>query len=161
MNHSCSRQPSPSSCVVVSSAARWIAHSASSRFIERITQSAPPMTMRRVALRAGRAGEHEQRFIYDNRIYVAWEGLRSDLSQVPSQEALRELLNETYPDCSKKRTINYASQLWPFARWMEFGDWVAVPSKKKAVIHIAEVVGPYEFDPNVEDPYFHAGGSLD
>lgn len=45
--------------------------------------------------------------------------------------------------------------MWSFAKRIEKGDWVIVPSKAKPAIHVAEVAGPYRFDKAAEDPYFH------
>lgn len=107
-------------------------------------------------VRAGQRGEHEERFLQDNRIYATWEGLDRDLSQVASREELRSVLQSVYPDWNAKRTTNYVGQLWPFAHEMAPGDWVVVPSKKKASIHFAEIVGPYAFDRTATDPYYHS-----
>ena len=38
---------------------------------------------------------------------------------------------------------------------MKIGDWVALPSKKKAAIHIGEITGNYVNMPASEDPYYH------
>ena len=35
------------------------------------------------------------------------------------------------------------------------GDWVVVPSKYTPSINIAEIKGPYTYDPEAEDPYYH------
>ena len=35
------------------------------------------------------------------------------------------------------------------------GDWVVLPSKLKPAIHVTEVTGPYVFNPDGPDPYFH------
>ena len=106
-------------------------------------------------VRAGSQGEHEQRFLETNRVYATWEDLTRDLAACTSQEELRAVLEEVYSDWPKKRVINYASQLWPFAHEMQPGDWIVVPSKKKAAIHIGEIVGPYTYVASAEDPYYH------
>lgn len=106
-------------------------------------------------VRAGSAGEHEQKFLDDNRIYVTWYGLRDDLSGYGSQSELRDLLQTRFPDYGPRKVMNHASQLWPFAHEMKAGDWAVVPSKRRSSIHIAEIIGDYVFDPGAPDPYFH------
>jgi len=39
---------------------------------------------------------------------------------------------------------------------MEIGDWVVLPSKKKASIHFAKITGEYEHHPDDPNPYFHS-----
>jgi len=107
-------------------------------------------------VRAGQHGEYEQRFLDTNRIYATWERLRHDLSKLDTQEGLREVLKELYPESSKGKIINHSSQLWPFAHEMAVGDWVALPSKFKPAIHFGEIKGPYVYDASAEDPYYHS-----
>lgn len=107
-------------------------------------------------VRVGKYGEHEQRVLDTNRIYATWEELVQDMSKLKSKEQLREVLHEIYPDDNRQRIINYSGQLWPFAHEMKAGDWVVVPSKLKPAIHFAEIVGPYEFDPNADESYRHS-----
>ncbi|MCG8563761.1 MAG: restriction endonuclease [Desulfobacterales bacterium] len=107
-------------------------------------------------VRGGRAGEYENRFLAENRIYITWDGLSPDLSKLNSREDLSDILNEIYPD-SKKGTIrNWNSQIWPFVNEMKPGDWVALPRKKKSVIYFGKITGKYEHDPKAEDPYYHS-----
>jgi len=106
-------------------------------------------------VRAGKHGEHESRFLEEDRIYLTWEELNRDLSRLRSKSELREVLREVYPDAGKNKLINHSGQIWAFSHRIEKGDWVAIPSKFKSAIHIAEVTSEYNFDPKAEDPYFH------
>ena len=106
-------------------------------------------------IRAGRAGELEDRFLNENRIYLTWGGLNRDLRKPVDREELKELLTEVYPEAKKNKIRNHAGQIWGFARKMAIGDWVALPSKKKASIHIGEITSDYQFDANAENPMYH------
>jgi len=106
-------------------------------------------------VRTGRHGEHEKRFVDTNRIYVTWTNLNYDLSAAGSRQELRHVLQRIYPDKSEGHIAQNARQLWPFAHEMNASDWVAVPSKAKPVINIAEITGGYVFDPSADDPYYH------
>ena len=100
--------------------------------------------------RAGSRGQHESKFLDDSRIYLTWEGLRYDLSKI-DKPALRELLQKMRPDAKVHKTAS----IWHFVHEMKLGDWVVVPIRMKTAIHIAEITGPYVFQPDAEDPYYH------
>lgn len=107
-------------------------------------------------VRAGKHGEHEQRFLQRNRIYLTWGGLKHDLSKLEDKPALRNLLEVVYPDASKGRISSFTGQIWIFAKKIQQDDWIALPSKLKPAIHIGEVVGEYVFHKDEKDPYFHS-----
>ena len=106
-------------------------------------------------VRAGRHGEHEQRFLDTNRVYVTWWGLKYDLSKLASKKQLQELLRKVYPDSGTGKINNHSGQIWEFAQEMMPNDWVVVPSKLKPALHVAEITGPYVFDVTADDPYYH------
>lgn len=106
--------------------------------------------------RTGRYGTHEQRFLDTQRLYLTWDGLRVDLAAKKSKDEVLQTLRSHYPDAPDGRQQNHAAQIWTFAKRMQPGDWVVVPSKQKPAIHIGEITGKYEFNPAAEDPYFHS-----
>lgn len=106
-------------------------------------------------VRAGRHGEHEQKFLDENRIYLTWDELAYDLADVGEWDQLKALLHEVYPEFGEKKIANHAAQIWAFSREIEPGDWVILPSKYKPAIHIAEVKSNYRFVPGAPDPYHH------
>jgi restriction system protein len=106
-------------------------------------------------VRAGKHGEHEDKFLAEGKVYICWDRLQHDLSKLPNPQALFAFLCKEYPDSKPNKNRNHASQLWPFIQTMKSGDWVIVPSKRKPAIHVAEVKGPYVFDPAAENPYYH------
>lgn len=107
-------------------------------------------------VRAGSSGEYESKFLDDGRIYLTWYDLSINLKSLSTQEELRAHLFEQYPDSKKGRINNWSSQIWPIAHRMEIGDWVVLPSKKKASIHFAKITGEYEHHPDGPNPYFHS-----
>jgi restriction system protein len=106
--------------------------------------------------RTGRHGEHEQRFLSTDRIYLTPTGFDRDLSAFHSKDKLLLAIQEAYPDESLGAVRNFTAQMWAFAKRMKEGDWVIVPSKLKPAIHVAEITGPYHFDSSAEDPYYHS-----
>ena len=72
-------------------------------------------------VRAGKYGEYEQKFIEENRIYLAWDRLKDDLSGMNNSEQLRALLERVYPDASKGRISNHVGQIWAFSQGITVG----------------------------------------
>jgi len=106
-------------------------------------------------VRAGRSGEYENKFLVENRIYLTWDDLSKDLSQISDKKKLYDSLNRVYPDNKAAKIRNWGSQIWPFVKEMKIGDWVVLPSKKKAAIHIGKITGDYKNTPSSENPYYH------
>lgn len=104
--------------------------------------------------RSGKHCEHESKFLNDERIYLTWWGLKTDLSSVSDRQELVGVLEAYDPKAKMAKRRQNSSQIWSFSHRMSKGDWVCVPSKRKT-IHIGEITGDYVFDPNAEDPYYH------
>lgn len=108
-------------------------------------------------VRAGKYGEHEQKFIDDKRVYQTFNDIAGDnLTGLDSFEAIKQFMQQKHPDESNRKVGNWAGQVSAFAVGMKTGDWVVVPSKAAATIAIGEVTGPYAFDPNAETLYRHS-----
>lgn len=106
-------------------------------------------------VRAGSHGEYEDKFIQDKRIYLTWEGLKTNLAKLEWEEVIAEL-NRVYPDCKPKSISNWTGQLWSFVRRLEIGDWIVLPIKSQPVIQIGKITGKYVFDKSAPDPFFHS-----
>lgn len=106
-------------------------------------------------MRAGRTGEHEDKFLSEGKIYLTWGNLNYNLSQVKDKEELKKVLTEVYPDFKINKIRNHSGQIWAFSKLMVNGDWVALPSKKKASIHIGKITGGYQFDEVATNPFYH------
>ena len=106
-------------------------------------------------VRAGKYGEYEKKFLKENRIYLTWNRLSHNLSELKNRRQLRALLEKVYSDAPKGRIANNLGQIWAFSQGISRGDWVILPSKQKPAIHIAKVKGDYTFNSEGEDPFFH------
>ncbi len=106
-------------------------------------------------VRAGSHGEHEQKFIQENRVYVTWDNLNVDLGKLKQRADLTAAMTERYPDTKPKAVQNWVSQIWPFAHEIKKGDLVVLPLKSQRAIQIGEITGDYHFEPKGADPYFH------
>lgn len=105
--------------------------------------------------RAGKHGEFEQRFLDEHRIYLNWDKLNQDLGGLTTKEELAKVLREVYPESSAGRLRAHLGQIWIFAKRMQVGDWVAMPSKLKPAVHIAEITGAYQFEAKEEGLFQH------
>lgn len=108
-------------------------------------------------VRAGKHGEHEDRFFNDQRIYCTWPELsEDDLSKAEDSDDIFARLRDVFPEDPKNRLLNWARQIWAFVGLMEVGDWVALPRKQKSAIAIGEITGPYEYENPQQDDYVHS-----
>lgn len=106
-------------------------------------------------IRSGSAGQYEQKFLDEGRVYLCWDRLSGDLSSLESRDALRELLTEAYPNFKPGKIIQHSGQIWAFVKKMQQGDWVVMPSKFAPSIHIGKLTGEYHSNPSGPDPFYH------
>ncbi|NRA58931.1 MAG: restriction endonuclease [Phycisphaerales bacterium] len=106
-------------------------------------------------VRAGKTGTWEQHFLEKSRVYLSWDRLNVDLSTLNDRDALRSALSEIYPDAKPGKIMQNSAQIWAFAKKMNQGDWIALPSKFAPSIHVGEIVGDYVHNPEGPDPLFH------
>lgn len=106
-------------------------------------------------IRAGSHGEYEQKFLQENRVYVTWDGLKTDLSKLTQKTELTASLSEIYPDTKPKAIANWVSQIWSFAHEIKKGDLVVLPLKTQPAIYIGEVTGDYEAALDCPNPFYH------
>ena len=107
-------------------------------------------------VRAGKYGEHENKFFDDNRIYLTWDGLsEADMSGIPDYDGIKQLVQKSYPGEPIKRLGNWSGQIWAFVIAMKVGDWVVIPRKNSPTIAIGEIKSPYKFDSTATHLYQH------
>ena len=107
-------------------------------------------------VRAGKHGEDEQRFLHEGKIYLTWNDLNYDLSKAGKKAELRKVLTQIYPNASKGRITNHLGQVWGYSHGIEKGDWIVLPSKHKAAIHVGKATGDYTYNAGAENPYYHS-----
>lgn len=101
-------------------------------------------------VRAGRYGEHEALALEQGLSVIGWSEM-PDLSTVPAKEAMRELVQQVYPDASTSKVSNFVGQLWAFRERIAEGDLVVLPLKLKtrAAVAIGRITGPYQYRPDL------------
>lgn len=105
--------------------------------------------------RAGSAGEFEDKFLTDNRVYLTWNDLNVDLKSFEDQTDLKDFLIAHYELPKAKTAVNWASQIYPIVAKMQVGDWVVLPSKRSRTIHFGKITGDYVYDESLGSPYYH------
>ena len=95
-------------------------------------------------VRSGKHGEREQLALENGVAVVGWDDL-PDLSAVRDRGALTELIEQSYPEASRKTRMNWESQIWPFLSVMAEGDLVALPLKSRSAVALGRVSGPYRY----------------
>jgi restriction system protein len=84
-------------------------------------------------IRAGKYGEHEDRFLKDNRVYLTWSSLQElDLSVAKDYDQLKDLVQSNYPGETARKIGNWTGQIWAFTLAMKEKDWVVMPKKVRA-----------------------------
>lgn len=107
--------------------------------------------------RAGRYGEHEARFLEENKIFYTFEEIGISLSSFGSRRDLQEYFVKVAPTVKENAARVYAGQGYVFCNEMSVGDWVITPSKTSpGLLRFAEISGDYIFDGSAEDNYRHA-----
>jgi restriction system protein len=107
-------------------------------------------------VRAGKYGEYEEHFLTQDRVCLTWNELQDvDLTPAKDYDAIKEVVQRTYPSEATRKLGNWSGQIWAFVLGMKPGDWIVLPRKHQASIAIGEVAGPYQFDGSAESPYHH------
>jgi MoxR-like ATPase len=100
-------------------------------------------------VRAGKDGESEETALTEGLALIGWQAT-GDLAQCTTPDALREIIDRTWPQDSAPTRGQYLGQIEAFLRKIEIGDWVILPRKtiSKAVA-VGRIVGDYEHRPEL------------
>ncbi len=104
-------------------------------------------------IHAGRTGDADALFLKKSFVALGWLDM-GDLSKLPAdREAFKDKVRTTYPGWKPGKIPNAAGQLYRFVHEMKVGDIVVYPSKQDRQIHIGEIVGKFEYRPELQDSY--------
>lgn len=104
-------------------------------------------------IHAGRTGDADSLFLKKNFVALGWLDM-GDIGQLPAdREAFKDKVRETYPDWRPGQIPGSAGQLYRFVHEMKVGDLIVYPSKRDRQIHIGEIVGEFEYRPDLQDSY--------
>lgn len=106
-------------------------------------------------VRAGRTGERENLALEKNLAVIGWDEVPNLSGRVSSREDVLELCQSVYTDDKLNRLRNWAGQIWTFYSRIKRGDIVALPLKTQSAIAFGEVVGDYEYQPDLPSDTRH------
>lgn len=95
--------------------------------------------------RPGDKAQYYEKFIQEERIYLAWEGYNVDLREVKDKEHYRKLVSEEKNVDNRTTISNWSGQLINFSTDMQVGDYVVIPNNRKRIYTLAKIAGTYEF----------------
>ncbi|MCY2953503.1 MAG: restriction endonuclease [Planctomycetota bacterium] len=104
-------------------------------------------------IHGGKTGDADTLFLKHNVIALGWPQL-GDLSKLGAKrDAFKQAVAAAYPDKKPLAVANNAGQLFRFIHEIEPGDLVVYPSKRDRMIHVGQIDGPYQHQPQLEPAY--------
>lgn len=105
-------------------------------------------------VRGGSYGEHEAKFISENKVCLTWSELTANnLTSIPDYDGIKKYVTQMLPNEPARKLGNWSGQIWAFMLAMKEGDWVVMPRKKKSTIAIGEIKSKCKFDASAPDDY--------
>lgn len=106
--------------------------------------------------RPGQQGKYYDMFLEQNRIFLAWEGYRQDLSRMRTRDEFKALVvAEKNPD-ARTTISNWSGQLYSFCVEMQPGDYVLIPSRSSRTYVLAKIIGDYHYEGGTKLPHSRA-----
>ncbi len=95
-----------------------------------------------------------QEFVHKRIIAVGWPNI-GDLTGLDRQ-GIATRLKEAYPKCDGAAHLRGSTTLLRFRDGMQIGDVVIVAPRKSesANVSVAQILGPYHFDPETDGDHF-------
>lgn len=107
-------------------------------------------------VRGGSYGEHEAKFIDENKVCLTWGELTAtDLTKISDYEGIKQRVIEQFPGEPIRKLGNWSGQIWAFVIAMKPGDWVVMPRKNKSTIAIGQITSACQYDPHQPEDYRH------
>lgn len=104
-------------------------------------------------IHAGKTGDADSLFLKQNFVALGWLEM-GDVSKLPpDRETFYQKVRATYPGWKAGKIINAGGQLYRFTHEMKVADLVVYPSKQDRQIHIGEIAGPFQYQPDLQDSY--------
>ncbi len=104
-------------------------------------------------IHAGKTGDADSLFLKKNVIALGWVEMRDIGKFKPDREDFKKQVSTRFPEWKPGKIYSSAGQLFRFVHEMKIGDLVVYPSKHDRQIHIGEVVGNFEYRPDLMEGY--------
>jgi len=106
-------------------------------------------------IHAGSLGQVDKYFLSKTNpcVAIGWHEI-GDLSKIENdRDKFKEELVKVYPSIKKGAISTSAGMLYRFTYEIQIGDLVVYPSKQDKQVHIGEIVGNYEYKPDLINLY--------
>ena len=107
-------------------------------------------------MRAGKESIYLQKFIDSSRIFLPWEGYKTNLGKLENRDEFKRLVIKEKGDQNRTTIANWAGMLFSFSKEMKVGDYVLIPTRHSKMYYLAKVSGDYEFNVKDTDNLFHS-----
>ena len=104
-------------------------------------------------IHGGKTGDADSLFLNNKVVALGWAEMGNIGALPADREVFKAKLAEIRPDRKERYYWIAGGQLFRFVHEAKNGDLVIYPSKRDRKIHIAEIAGPYHFDPKTEPTY--------
>ena len=106
--------------------------------------------------RAGKNAKYVDYFVKNNRMYLAWDGYRVDLSERETIDEFKQVVISEKGEANRVSVSNWGSQLLLFCKTMKIHDYVLIPKIGSRSFVYAEIMGNYEYDGSNKLGLYHS-----
>lgn len=110
--------------------------------------------------RAGMNSVYLDYFLSTERVYLSWDGFKTDLRQFKDREELKSLVRKEKGDVTRTSVSNWSGQLYTFCWDMKVGDKVLIPHRGSRQYTLAQIKGDYTFSKDNEKGLWHSRSIL-
>lgn len=101
-------------------------------------------------VRAGRGGRFSDLFKKKNMIAIGWERV-GDLSEVSSQDEMRDIVEDKYPEITPAQLRSHVGQIARFRFEFNIGDAVLTYDPAERRYFVGKIVGEYEYNSKMKE----------
>ena len=107
-------------------------------------------------VRAGKNASFHDKYMIQKKIFLPWEGYKTDLSRLQTIAECRSLVQKEKNASNPTSVSNWAGQLYTFAHRIKINDCVLIPSSGSKEYSLATITGDYSYNEYDEDGLYHS-----
>lgn len=106
--------------------------------------------------RSGKNSIYLDYYLDTSKIYLAWDGFKSDLKRYNEIDDYKFLVIQEKGEASRTSVSNWAGQLNTFCYVMKAGDYVLIPHVGSGAYTLARITGDYEYNDANDKGLWHS-----
>ena len=106
--------------------------------------------------RAGMNSVHFKYYLSSCKIFLPWDGFKTDLNQFETREEYKALVKKEKPDAPRTSVSNWSGQLYTFCKEMKSEDFVLIPQQGSKKYAFAKIISDYMFDETNQQKLWHS-----